>query len=531
MMEDPRAPAASVLAKLQSRPSIVPTRHDWVRIANDAVGESEIGALLNRVLLAGDFEALPLAKEEVSGAADRLRSLVEGSHHPLLRAKGFDALWTTLRRRADGVAAISAYVEVAELEGAAERWELPLRAIVRATWIAARLRSFIDFGACVRALMAFRPRLENDDAGVFGRIADDLSWVLFGTTWSRSRVAEEVSARWATALEECVTRHLMAHVWSEELIAREALVRWYTRASDAARADRARSALVQRLVEVAPHRPHAEASRLLASAVEMARSSSDLHLRALADAAMVDLQAQVYGATLSGRTERTPWETLATAVVEAARGGIVPVLQLAWLPGLLDLSREKSREGHSRDCGVGRDSSRRERERSALFALASMHAHRVQALLSPAVETFARSGAPALVAVFEREHLDDEVIVLLQRAAERIERRDWISSGLISLHAYEISMRRLAGLDSIAVPIGVVLEEPKFRRRLGGNHAAFAEAVLAAHATEPWKTPAAVHSGLRASEMTGDRVLLVWLLIIRLLCRDEAISPPDVDRS
>ncbi|HXK18974.1 MAG TPA: DUF4209 domain-containing protein [Polyangiaceae bacterium] len=254
-----------------------------------------------------------------------------------------------------------------------------------------------------------------------------------------------------------------------------------------------------------------------------------------------------------------PKELLATIDTMLTTSPHLPgaVRQLAVLPGLLEVDidnlRESARE-HLRESPLagllpsehyhldGKVTFRSNDfdgnvERHVAF-LVGGHLALVEALL----HYFLTNAGPRLEpgtlvhALADWPHLPPQRAALLAVAAERFARDDFISSGVIVLTVYEAVLRdllRAIGYPALKVERGIQMDETlnsllrgeAAQQVLGPPHCKLAEYVLC----DPelgWNLRNEVaHGTVRPESLSATRVLLVWLLLIRVTCFTATTSP------
>jgi len=236
-------------------------------------------------------------------------------------------------------------------------------------------------------------------------------------------------------------------------------------------------------------------------------------------------------------------------IVERSADAADAVRQLALLPGLLEIDRERLREGainqlkdrpflalvpavHYHPDGkiTHRTNGGEANVERHLAFLVGMHLVIAEGLLRHFLaRTLVRfSESTLLDALASWPHLPPNRGQILLRASERFAAHDWVSSGVITATTFEAVLRdllRAVGYHALkAERDGVLMDETlnsllraePARAVLGAGFCDLAEYVLCDSALGWNLRNEVAHGTVRPEALAPSRVLLLWLLIIRL---------------
>jgi hypothetical protein len=239
------------------------------------------------------------------------------------------------------------------------------------------------------------------------------------------------------------------------------------------------------------------------------------------------------------------------AIAERSASGAQAIRQLALLPGLLEIDKERLRESareqlkdrpllglipsaHYHPDGKithRTDGGEANIDQHVGF-LAGMHLVLVEGVLRHFLASILGRLEPTslLGALAEWPHLAAVRGTILGHASERFASQDWVSSGYIAATQFEAVLRdllRAGGYHALkAERDGVLMDETlnsllrsePARQLLGVGFCSLAEYVLCDYALGWNLRNEIAHGTVRAESLSPARVLLLWLLIVRLTC-------------
>jgi hypothetical protein len=492
---------------------------------------------------------------------DRVRHFAGVSKNELVRARTFEVLWVRFRKFADAAAAIDARFASAKLADPEANWPRMVKNLGRLTNLvlgvnaAGRLPELVGAldDAAGRLLSCSRPFS-------FPVLADMVCNTLLGKSSGRDSFTVERGNAWDQHLGEIAAKY-----WGDPYYGHDALMvlqAWRARWGDQEGAQVARREVVANLQRAAKNSPGMIATTHAQRALQAAL---DFGFRDLSETLRSELMGAIKSAIpefkrISG-TLTIPNETLATvdALLTSSPRLSGAIRQLAVLPGLLEV-----------DVDVLRDAVREQLKKRPFLALipaehvhvdgkvtfrsndfegnldrqvaASVGAHLV--LVEATLGYFLRNAisriepATMLDALASWPHLPPHRAALLAVSAERFANQDFVSSGVIIFTIYEAVLRdllRALGYPALKVERGVHMDETlnsmlraePTLATLGPAHCKLAEYVLC-DSELGWNLRNEVaHGTVRADALTPTRVLLAWLLVVRLTCFVATPTPAD----
>jgi hypothetical protein len=483
---------------------------------------------------------------------ERVRAFASASKNEFVRARVFEVLWVRFKKFPDVTAAIDARFASAKLTDPETNWPRMVKNLGRLTTLVLAVSAKARLPELVTALDEAAGRLVACSRPFsFPVLADMVCNTLLTKSNGRDVFTAERGKAWDKLLSDTASTHRGdPHHGHDALMVLQA---WRARWGDHDGAQLARRDVVANLQEAAKNSPPMIATTHAQRALQAAL---DFGLADLSDSLRNGLMGAIKEALpefkqISG-TFTVPKELLATIDALLTANPRLPgaIRELAILPGLLEV-----------DIDALRDSAREQLKDSPFAALVpteQFHAdgkvtfrsndfegnlerhvafgvgtHLV--LVEAIVGYFLRSAiarfeqTTLLDALASRPHLPPHRAALLAVAAERFASRDFVSSGVIVLTVYEAVLRdlvRALGYPALKVERGIQMDETlssllraePTQAVLGPAHTKLAEYVLC----DPelgWNLRNEIaHGTIHADALTPTRVLLGWLLVVRLTC-------------
>jgi hypothetical protein len=483
---------------------------------------------------------------------ERVRAFAHASKNAFVCARVFEVLWVRFKKFPDVAAAIEARFASVRLADPEEDWPRMVKNLGRLTNLVLGVKATARLPELVIALDEAAGRLFTCGRPFsFPVLGDMVCNTVLMKPSGRDAFTMERGSAWDEGLCDVASRYQGdPHHGHDALMVLQA---WRARWGDRAGSQTARREVVAHLQSAAKNSPALIGATYAQRALQAAL---DFGLRDVAESLRSELMESIKGAIpefkrISG-TLAVPKEVLVTIDALLASSPQLPgaVRQLAVLPGLLEVdiealrtaAREQLKEStfaaliptvqYHADGKVTFRSNDFEGnlERHVAF-LVGTHLVLVEAILG----YFLRSAVPRLEAstlldaLANWPHLPPHRATLLAVAAERFASRDFVSSGTIVLTAYEAVLRdlvRALGHPALKVERGVQMDETlnsllraePVQAILGPAHCKVVEYVLC----DPelgWNLRNEVaHGTIRADALTSTRVLLAWLLVVRLTC-------------
>lgn len=479
-----------------------------------------------------------------------LRSLAVQSANNFVRGRIFDVLWVRYGNHQDAHAAIDALMAAAATFTGEKRWPEMVSLLGRAATLIVKTNARTKLSALLDALEDAGQRVLAGcyDFG-FGRLAEMVRLVVIAASWGKQEFGEARADRWIGTLGFLAEQHAHDHHHGQNAF--HELQAWQGRWGRQPQQRAIQERMVDELQAIASGQPRSIAPSTLQTALSRALAFGlsghveevRLRLSEAIRAAVPEFQ------TISG-SAKIPADAIEELerLVENSPNPSVAVRQLAVLPGLLEVPLDDFRNAaeqrlkdqlfwrfarsiHYHDGKVtfsGRNDEAKTNESLALFA--SFHQAFVEALLGHFLrlthERFrddtmfeALAGWPHLAAVRQP---------LLARASERFARSDFVSSGVLVTTLYEAVLRdllRAGGYSALKTDtsgimadetLNSLLQNLRTKDILGEGHVWFVEHVLCRAHLGPNMRNAIAHGTATTEALTPTRVLLAWLLLVRV---------------
>lgn len=483
---------------------------------------------------------------------ERVRAFAQASKNEFVRARVFEVLWVRFKRFPDVTAAIDGRFASAKLADPEANWPRMVKNLGRLTNLVLGVKATARLPELVAALDDAAGRLAGCSRPFsFPVLADMVCNTLLSTPSGRDAFSAERGNAWDKLLGDVATRYRGdPHHGHDALMVQQA---WRARWGDQDGAQLTRREVVANLQEAAKNSPPMIATTHAQRALQAAL---DFGLRDLSEILRNELMGAIKSAIpefkqISG-TLTVPKEVLATVDALLMSTPRLPgaIRQLAVFPGLLEV-----------DVDAVREAAREQLKESPLAALipteqfhadgkvtfrsndfegnlerhVAMNVGTHLVLVEATLGYFLRGAISRfdsrtlLDALASWPHLPTHRATLLSVAAERFASRDFVSSGVIILTTYEAVLRdllRALGYPALKVERGVQMDETlnsllraeQTLAVLGPAHCKLAEFVLCDPALGWNLRNEVAHGTIRAEALTPTRVLLAWLLIVRLTC-------------
>jgi Domain of unknown function (DUF4209) len=479
-----------------------------------------------------------------------LRRVAVVSKNEYVRARIYEVLWIRFRRYRDAQNAIAARVATFSLIDR-ENWPRLVTAFGRCAWMILTVNAKDRLPDYFTALDGASATLASSSRPfAVTALADMLNNVLLGRSDVRDAFGADRFTQWRKQL-----RDIAEHYRGDDLHGQDALVvlqDWHQRCGDSADANLVRHEMVQRLVALAKVAAPMFASSLIQRAL---KTALDFGLQDELEPCRVALGEAIrkeipHFAVQSSTIEipRPAIQEIDGLLTTQTIAGALRVLAAA--PGFLDV-----------DINLLTERARQSMKESPFFALIpAQHVHRegkvtyrsdpnepleryvglglneclvgIEALLGYFMQQSLDRWTPSTLieALAAWPHLNDARRRMLEVSAERFARRDWVSSGTIVVTVYEAALRdllRASGYSALRLePNGVQMDEtlnqlvrsPRALEILRREHCSFVEFFLCDPKLGPNLRNEVAHGTVRVEDLSPTRVLLVWLLLLRLTC-------------
>jgi hypothetical protein len=481
-----------------------------------------------------------------------LRAFASTSRNDLVRARVFEVLWVRFNKYPDGKAAVDARFASATQIGVEDDWPAAVRNLGRLSALLIQLNQAARFPALVDALaMSAASLLASSRPFSFPVLADMVLNTLLKKSVGRDTFTAERARAWANDLAAVASRYANDPFYGHEALM--VLQAWRARWGDQVGADAAKRQVVANLRQAASSSKHVVATQYIQRALQAAL---DFGLGDLADELRAELMRSITAAMpdfkqISG-TFSVPAEVLADVdlIADSAPTAAAAIRQLAVLPGLLevdeqalrDATREQLREhpfaalvptAHLHLDGKVTFQSRGfednlERHVALLIGMQLGLAEVVLSYFLKRVRSRIAAGT-LLSSLGAWPHLPSHRAEMLAVASERFAQADYVSAGALASTQYEAVLRdlmRASGYPALKVNHGVQVDETlnsllrarPVRDVLGDPHARLAEYVLCDSGLGWNLRNEVAHGTIRPGDLSPGRVLLVWLLLVRVTC-------------
>jgi hypothetical protein len=512
------------------------------------------GATAHRSFDIGDLPA---------GAELPLRALAKASRNEAVRSRIFHVLWCRFHNdQSDAARAIDAHLALAKNVNGFDAWPTMEHSLGHSAMLIGarkdlgRLRELLaTFDFCGARVLEWPRRFP------FERLADTLLATVLSSKWASKLIGPDQTARWAGTLG-LLAIHLNAngqrHFADEALGVLEVMC---ARTGKSAYQREVQRWRVDEKIATALAASAGLKPSWLQEALEMA---GNYGFKALVDEcrrqlpqAILQASKQMQGVPVKvdfpGEwvasideiiTLEPSWPKAVRALVHLPHIISPPAVQLAAVaeqrlkanPTLAIIGSTHYRDGKISFEAYEPD----EKKRESLALTMSAHLSIVETLLGHFLaSTHERCTAEGLLQAMEgRDLLDERHLPFLQASSERFFKKDWVSSGVLVLTRYEGIVRdfvRAGGYHALKADGGsaVLMDEtlnsllraPDVRALLGQDHAAWVEFLLCDPELGPNLRNEVAHGNLEASSLTPPRVLLLWLLVLRLTFSRVAVDP------
>lgn len=488
-----------------------------------------------------------------------LRAFAAGSSSPTVQVRIYEVLWARFEKHEDALAGINARFAAAKLYDPDENWPDLVRNLGRLATLILRLNAKDRTSALVDALDHAAGQLTQCSRPFsFPVLADMASNTLLAKRPGREAFTTARGKQWADLLGKVADKYKGdPHHGHDALFMLQA---WHMRWGNDAERTATQRRVVEHLIDAAEAADPIIAPSHLQSALQHAL---DFGISDLAERCRAALSRGIQGATrffqrISGPLE-APKEVVEQldAILVGAHSLATAVRQLVVLPGMLEIDLQRFRDAARQQLGESpllglMPSTHYHPDGKVIFrsndfegnverwtrTLIGFHLVQVEAVLQHFLaQAISRLDKGTLLnALAAWPHLVPNRVALLSVAAERFSARDWISSGVIATIVYEAILRdllRACGYSAMKTERGGVqmdealnslLRNPIVRQMLGDQHCDLVEYVLCDPALGWNLRNEVAHGTIRPDELTPTRVLLVWLLIIRVTC---LVSSPE----
>jgi hypothetical protein len=493
-----------------------------------------------------------------------IRELANASANHAVRARLFEVLWARFKQFPDASAAMDARLSAAPAYDAEENWPELVRNLGRAITLAMSVRSIERFAPLVAALdQAANALRACSRAFGFPVLADMVCNTLLKSAQGRETFTSDRGRQWAVHLGEIADKYREdTHHGYDALVVLQA---WYLRWGNSADAQVIRRRIVTDSLDAAQRADPHQATWLAERALEASLNFGISDLSQLARGRLSSAVRSTVSSFKEFSSSSTIPAELINAVLEPLRSGVpLPgaLRRLALLEGILDVDLPQLREGareylkeraflglintqHFSPDGKVRFQSEGYEGNVEYHAkmMVGMHLALVEELL----RRFLLEAAPQLEPGTMLKALADWPLMpvhrraLLQLASEHFGRRDWASSAFIVATTYEAVLRdllRAGGYPALKVERGIQLDETLnsllraavTRNILGNRNCDLADYVLCDSALGWNLRNDIAHGTVHLGSLSPARVLLLWLLVIRLTCFvPEEPSAPGVE--
>lgn len=497
------------------------------------------------------------------GEENLIRAFVSNSKHALVIAHFSEILWVRFKKYPDALAAIDARLEATRGLDPDDDWPTVVRNLGRVTTLILALSARTKLPSLVAALDDARDGLVSSKRPfAYPVLADMLCGTLLARKDGREAFTESRAATWEADLARVASAYRADphHGHDALVVIRTWVSRWHG-------ADRVRDAgrdVVAQLREIASACEPAIAPNFRERALQAAL---DFGLADLTHVTRHELMESVKAAIptfkrFSRRFDLPPELTREVdTIVERSADTAQAIRQVALLPGLLEIDKERLREiatdqlkdtpllalmpsaqyhpdgkvTHRTDGGAANVEQR-------VASLVGMHLELVEALLRHFLAAVVGRVEPTSLsrALGDWPHLSPARARLLEHASERFAAGDAVSAGYIAATQFEAVLRdllRAGGYHALkAENEGTLMDETlnsllrgePARQLLGLGFCSLAEYVLCDHALGWNLRNEVAHGTVRFEALSLSRVLLLWLLIVRPTCYAVTSASPGV---
>ncbi|WP_437481596.1 DUF4209 domain-containing protein [Sorangium sp. So ce1014] len=482
--------------------------------------------------------------------APGLREFTTQSRNPFVRARVSHVLWTRWKDFVDARAAHEARFEMAERLLDGESWPPIVSNLGHLMGLLVQANAKDRMQALMDLLDRTASKLEGGDKTfAFPVLADVVNNTILNKKTGREAFSKQRADQWALELERIAGRYRHdAHHGHDALVVLEG---WHAKWGEADKALSVRRDVVEQLLECADRDRRVSSwtiQRALQSALDY--GISDLSERCRLQLMKSIKESVANFKALSGRFQVPP-EALEQldAIIVAAQDSALAIRQIAVLPGLLEIDRERidveTRKMLAENpLSLFFNSAHYHREGKVTFQAndpegnvqrqvatnVGFHLVMIEAVLQHALDRlFPLLTSRTLVdALANWPHLAESRGALLSVAAERFAGQDWVSSGYLVATLYEAVLRdllRAAGYSALKIePGGVQMDETLnsllrarlVRDLLGEKHCDLVEFVLCDRAFGWNMRNEIAHGTIRPDALAPTRVFMAWLLLIRL---------------
>jgi hypothetical protein len=482
-----------------------------------------------------------------------LRAFVAASRNEFVRTRVFEVLWSRFRRFQDAQDAISSRFACTKLSDAEQDWPSLVRNLGRLSTLILGVNAKGRINDLVMALDAAAEQLARCSRPFsLTALADMVCNTLLAKKPTREAFTAERGDKWVEYLKGVAGRYRGDATYGHDALM--VLQAWHTRWGDQQRARAVQREIVENLRDAASKVEPGVAPAVYQRALQAAL---DFKLSDLTEVVRTDLIGAIKGSVSTIKPISQPF-TLPRELLAQADALLTTnpqlasaIRQLAVLPGLLDIDAEDLRKQaaeqlkdlpllalmpsvqiHPEGKITHRTDDIEGNVESHVSFLMGTHLIYVEAFLryflSQAFERF--EPRTLFDALADWPHLLPHRSSLLATASEHFARQDWIASGFIAATLYEALLRdlfRAGGYSALKMePGGIQMDETlnsllrskPAQATLGARHCTLAEYVLCEPALGWNLRNEIAHGTITPEKLSPGRVLLVWLLLIRVTC-------------
>lgn len=483
--------------------------------------------------------------------AEPLRRLAEAVTNPFVKARIAEALWDRFEKYPDAAMAIESRFAIPGCYGGHNQWPVVVRNLGRLTFLVVRVNAKNRLPALVSQLDdAAESLADSERPFALPVLADMICHTFLMKRHRREEFCNLTKVNWVALLEGVTLRFRSdGHHGHDALVVLRA---WHLRSGAESEANAVAVRIVEQLIAVAQQSDAAIAPSHMEHALQHALEFGIPDLVEQCRVALSrSIRAAIPGFREHAESFNVPAEILAEieTLIAQSKSPAVAIRILSVQPGLLELNldalRRKAREQLSQRPFLALVPTRQFHPEGRIsFAsddsngnldhwtatLCRFRMVMIEAVLQHFLaKTLANFDERTLVAALaEWPYLGAERRLLLEVAAERFSNRDWVSSGYIVTTVYEAVLRdllRANGHSALKIePGGVQMDETlnslihgePSRAALGRPHCDLVDYVLC-NPSLGWNLRNEIaHGTVRAAAFSPARVLLVWLILIRV---------------
>jgi hypothetical protein len=481
-----------------------------------------------------------------------LRQLGEQCDDPIVRARIYEVLlarFPARRRELQPLIVESRLASLPLLHG----WPDLLDTVVRASVLAVQAKNEAQLRAVMEGWDVVGSRvLVSEYWFAFAHVAVAFATHLLRQRWAKPHIESSRTARWDVTVRWHAQRSASLAHFQRQMVLDEA-GDWCGLIGDPTTKTAYHRQHVEDIFDEAQERGGLVATHLLSRALKIATDRGgefkDLALKAKQafPAAMKQGEAEFKPYRMKMRVPEPILEYVNEVLARSPSVHVV-LQSLAAFPLLMELSKEhieasakKSMErtiawrlmpsvAHRDEKIVAVSASEAEHVREQMALVSRIHLGTNELIVNHVLTKIFERITPADLydAVSRCPGLDLKRVPFLQTASERFAAQDWISSGVLTSVMYEAVLRdfvrstgypaRQVETDGIHADqtLGDMLRAPEVRHILGDQHADMVAHVLADPAHGMNLRNDVGHGTAHAGALTPERILLIWLFMIRL---------------